>query len=146
MEKVKNILVNILVIILLFGLAALLGYYVVNAVVDRLPEQEETPVVDEVQYEEIGLNYNGPSDPSYGETLTYHDGITWREFLSLNNLTTDVIENGFEFDENGNLTQPHYNVSFYYGSGERVKADDVVVIEGFNGICNVTQAITTEHN
>ena len=80
---------NIFVTIILIGLAVLLGYYVVNGVMDHLPEQEETPVVELQPGDEVTIKFTG--DFEYELTVIYEDGIVWNDLINGN----DVVYHGY---------------------------------------------------
>lgn len=85
MKKGKNIFVTIL----LLGLAVLLGYYVVNGVMDHLPEQEETPVVELQPVDEVTIKFTG--DLEYEVTVIYEDRMTWANVIN----DYDVVYHGY---------------------------------------------------
>lgn len=110
---------NIFVTILLIGLAALLGYYVVNGVMDHLPEKEETPAE-----EGYVLHFEGGPIDELDISEYYEEGMKWSAFASVDSNTDPYC-----ISVTGSINVLETNTMKYWTiqlDGENVSHDSVI--------------------
>lgn len=121
-------------ILLFAALLIMVGNYFENKAEEPV---EETPVTEK-EIITVFFNTTGISSISMME-CQYYDGITWGEFIVLNdipNMTTN---------ENDELILETYNYKYYYNneeSDEVVYASDLVIIEWGGNAYYVTSLVS----